>query len=188
MSNNQIQPTNTTSNLPTSFSDNLLSEKFNTLPPETQNALAKMAAEEKIKLDSQITQDMIKHRNAQLDIDRHINVAHQLAHEQSAKRTDRIISDVETASGNMRIESKSGSCYVATATYQNQYHPNVIILRDYRDRYLRHTILGLLFIKFYYTVGPVLAILPKKFSLIRNISKIILNKIVKRIILKYYLH
>ncbi|PWM79545.1 MAG: hypothetical protein DBY32_01360 [Phascolarctobacterium sp.] len=184
MSNNQIQKVN---NTPTTFSDDLLSAKFQNLPEDMQNALAKMVAEEKIKLDTQVTQDMIKHRNAQLDIDKHINVAHELARENGVKRADKIVSDVKTASGNMRIESKSGSCYVATATYQNKNHPNVIILRDFRDRFLAKTFTGKCFIKFYYTFGPYLAILPNKFNSIRTISKICLDKIVHKILLKYYI-
>ena len=87
---------------------------------------------------------------------------------------------------NKGNSGSSGSCYVATATYQDVMHPNVVLLRDYRDRFLRKSVFGRLFIALYYTVGPYLAYFPENFTFIRRMSKNIIDSIVLKIREKYY--
>ena len=101
--------------------------------------------------------------------------------------TSTVNSQIETPSGHMSIQSHSAKCYVATATYENQFHPNVVILRDYRDRFLRKTFWGRTFIKVYYAIGKYLAFFPEHFNFIRQVSKWLLDKIVERILIKHYL-
>lgn len=48
-------------------------------------------------------------------------------------------------------------CFVATAAYGNQFHPMVIILKQFRDQYLATWPGGLALIQFYYREGPYLA-------------------------------
>lgn len=81
---------------------------------------------------------------------------------------------------------KKGGCYVATATYQNSFHPNVVLLRDYRDRILRKSVFGRVFIVLYYKFGPYLAYFPENFTFIRRLSKNIIDRIVLKIKAKYY--
>lgn len=52
--------------------------------------------------------------------------------------------------------SKSGSCFVATAVYGNPNHPDVQLLRLYRDQYLLPSALGRAFVKTYYFCSPFL--------------------------------
>lgn len=49
------------------------------------------------------------------------------------------------------------NCFVATAAYGNQFHPMVIILKQFRDEYLATWAGGRAFIRFYYREGPSLA-------------------------------
>ncbi len=56
---------------------------------------------------------------------------------------------------------KAGGCYIATAIYGSYDCPQVWILRRFRDQYLLKTIVGTLFVKFYYSVSPSLV---KKFG------------------------
>lgn len=70
----------------------------------------------------------------------------------------KIVSDLETGAGKLRIESKSGTtCFVATAAYGDPDHPDVVFLRAFRDSRLRASPAGRAFIDFYWKVGPVLA-------------------------------
>lgn len=184
MNNNELQKTNSS---PSTFSDNLLQEKFKSLPKETQNALAELAAEKEIEFGSRIKNDMVTNRNADINTSRHIETTKRMQQDRFTKGTDRTISDIKTSSGNIRIESKSGYCYVATATYQNAYNPNVILLRDFRDRYLSTTIYGRLFIKFYYSVGKYIAFFPEHFKGIRLFSKFIIDNLVAYIIKRFYI-
>lgn len=48
-------------------------------------------------------------------------------------------------------------CFVATAIYVTEHHPELTILRNYRDRVLLSTIFGRGFVSLYYKVGPAIA-------------------------------
>ena len=77
--------------------------------------------------------------------------------------------------------AQNSDCFVATAVYGNPYHPNVIKLRTYRDNRLTHSFWGRLFIKIYYKIGPYLAILTKKISLLDKFFKSLIEKIAERL-------
>jgi hypothetical protein len=48
----------------------------------------------------------------------------------------------------------SGGCYIATMVYGDYEHPQVMVLRDFRDSYLDKRSWGKQFIKFYYKHSP----------------------------------
>ena len=50
--------------------------------------------------------------------------------------------------------SSSDGCYIATMVYGDYDHPQVIVLRDFRDSYLKERNWGKRFIKFYYKHSP----------------------------------
>lgn len=62
----------------------------------------------------------------------------------------------EISTENMTNEQKSG-CYIATAVYGSYSAPEVIVLRRFRDCYLRKHFLGRGFIKIYYFASPTIA-------------------------------
>lgn len=172
-----------------SFSDCLIQQRYNELPEETKDALAQIAAEKRIEVESKLRDDWRKEQNADAAVDRFLRSAHDMSHIQSEGsnfRVQRISQDIETASGNLHMEASSKRCYVATATYQNAYHPNVVILRDFRDRYLRKHFLGRCFIYCYYKIGKYLALFPEHITFVRNASKVFLDWIVLKIVKNYY--
>tara|TARA_R100000789_G_C3012601_1_gene151711 strand:+ start:787 stop:1401 length:615 start_codon:yes stop_codon:yes gene_type:complete len=76
---------------------------------------------------------------------------------------------------------KSG-CYIATACYGNEFAPEVLHLKFFRDNTLAKNYFGRLFIKTYYFLSPPFAEkLKDKERLNTFIRNQILNKIVKRI-------
>jgi hypothetical protein len=50
-----------------------------------------------------------------------------------------------------------GSCFIATAVYGDENHPDLDILRGFRDNWLRNRSWGDSFISFYYQYGPMAA-------------------------------
>lgn len=55
------------------------------------------------------------------------------------------------------VRKKKSGCFVATACYGDYNAPEVIILRQYRDKKLLKTYLGQLLVSFYYFTSPPIA-------------------------------
>ena len=72
-------------------------------------------------------------------------------------------------------------CYIATATYGNYNHPNVILFANFRDNILSKKIIGRCSIKLYYLTSPHLAKIISRFSFLKKISKNLLDGIANRL-------
>ncbi len=59
-----------------------------------------------------------------------------------------------------------GYCFIATAIYKDYDHPQVMVLRDFRDKYLLTNKTGKTFVKYYYQYSPKFANYIKDRSLI----------------------
>jgi hypothetical protein len=70
----------------------------------------------------------------------------------------------------------SGGCYIATMAYGSYDHPQVLILRRFRDQILSQSLTGRLFIKMYYFLSPKLV---KLLSGHESINKAIRNTLDK---------
>ena len=57
--------------------------------------------------------------------------------------------DIPTGGGG-----ESGGCFIATAVYGDYDAPDVLVLRDFRDRVLQQNLLGRGFVRWYYRNGP----------------------------------
>ena len=90
----------------------------------------------------------------------------------------------ETARRNSRRSSTSGSssdgCYIATAGYGSYDCPEVWTLRRFRDEYLKGSVFGRLFVRFYYAVSP---------GLVRRVGgRDFFRKPVKRVLDQFVIH
>lgn len=90
----------------------------------------------------------------------------------------------ETARRNSRRSSTSGSssdgCYIATAIYGSYDCPEVWTLRRFRDEYLKGSVFGRLFVRFYYAVSP---------GLVRRVGgRDFFRKPVKRVLDQFVIH
>ena len=75
------------------------------------------------------------------------------------KRNKRINDENTLIKHNRRIygtqnNSGSGGCFIATMVYGDYEHPQVLVLREFRDNFLAHYVLGRAFISFYYKYSP----------------------------------
>lgn len=78
--------------------------------------------------------------------------------------------------------SSNEGCYIATMAYGSYNHPQVMILRWYRDSILKRKLWGRLFIRIYYHISPKLVVVLKGHNVINKVIRIILDKQVQRII------
>lgn len=94
--------------------------------------------------------------------------------------SQKVVTDLETGAGRMKIESKSGAtCFVASAAYGDPNHPDVMFLRHYRDTKLKSSVTGRAFIAFYWKLGPVLARLVSSSPVLQRISRSAIETIVR---------
>lgn len=75
--------------------------------------------------------------------------------------------DEDTGSG--------GGCFVATAAYGTRNHPDVIMLREFRDNVLVKRWAGRRFVKTYWIVGPVMAKVIRSDGVSGKISRTLLS-------------
>jgi hypothetical protein len=75
--------------------------------------------------------------------------------------------------------SSSGDCYIATMAYGSYEHPQVMILRQFRDTVLDKSILGKWFIKAYYRYSPTLVEKLKDKKTANDVIRKILNMLIK---------
>lgn len=91
--------------------------------------------------------------------------------------TNSVIKDAITAS-----EKKAESaCYIATMAYGDYDHPQVMLLREFRDNSLSNSVFGRCGIWLYYRFSPYIVYCLKDFKWINNLIRSGLDKFIERI-------
>lgn len=90
-------------------------------------------------------------------------------------------SNKSSSESKISRSSSNEGCYIATMAYGSYEHPQVIVLRWYRDNVLQKDLLGRLFIRTYYFFSPKLVVVLKGHDKINRIIRYILDKQVQRI-------
>ncbi len=72
----------------------------------------------------------------------------------------------------------SGGCFIATAAYGSYLHPQVQLLRNFRDEYLLTNTPGRAFVAFYYRNSPPLADFIARHPVLRGITRLALTPLV----------
>jgi hypothetical protein len=71
-----------------------------------------------------------------------------------------------------------GGCFIATAAFGSYMAPDVMVLRNFRDRYLLTNALGKAFVSFYYNVSPPIADYIAHHESLRSATRIMLTPVV----------
>lgn len=152
-------------------SDRLIDLAAQNLTEDELKAIRSKALDEKLRLEvSAIEREQkydIGRRNAQDHID-----AFAMLEKGGRLTSNKLKSEIDTGSGKMTIESKSGAtCFVASAAYDDPNHPDVMYLRRFRDTVLAQNSAGRTFISLYWKVGPTLAVPVKRNATLRSIAQ-----------------
>lgn len=87
--------------------------------------------------------------------------------------------DIHTPQPTSTPSSSSGGCYIATMVYGDYDHPQVMVLRGFRDDVLQQCVLGRAFIRFYYKHSPAWVERLKDKKGINNFIRKILDRFIK---------
>ena len=71
---------------------------------------------------------------------------------------------------NPRVKMPESSCFVVTATMGDSQHPKVILMREFRDKWIIQRKFGESLVKFYYKAGPAVASLVSSGIVLRRLS------------------
>lgn len=106
-----------------------------------------------------------------------LNTHNTSFHSSNTPRTQR---NLQTSTSSSKASSSEG-CYIATMAYGSYDHPQVKILRWYRDNILKQSFGGRFFIRFYYYISPKLVTLLDGHHFINRFIRLTLDKFVIRI-------
>lgn len=81
---------------------------------------------------------------------------------------------------------RNEGCYIATMAYGDYDHPQVIVLRNYRDQVLSKSFLGRAFIRFYYLISPKLVLILQGHNAINSRIRLALDKLIVLIRNRYF--
>lgn len=135
-----------------------------------ENRTFKISRMSNISFTSKISSDTVKLSNTQ-------NIS-KIDSNNYSHNTQRVYND---STQNKSNKTKEG-CYIATMAYGSYEHPQVLILRNYRDEVLINKWWGNTFIKAYYSTSPILVKYFKRYRKINLIVKQTLDIIIKYII------
>ncbi|MBI4827127.1 MAG: hypothetical protein HY807_12030 [Nitrospirae bacterium] len=86
--------------------------------------------------------------------------------------------DATTSAPDSSGGGSGGGCFIATAAYGSYLHPDVYVLKRFRDKYLLTNKLGDMFVKTYYRFSPPMADYIAKHESLRSAARIALTPVV----------
>jgi len=157
----------------------------NLTPQQRQNLLAK-AAEEALRIEVKLREQDIDYQSGRRLLEDHIETFDRL--DKSGNTTRHTVNtETRMGAGKVTVQSKTGGvCFVATATYESPNHPDVILLRRFRDETLANYDWGVRFIEWYWKTGPSMAKVVLQSKSLKRFSKWTLSKLV--MLIRYNRH
>ncbi len=85
-----------------------------------------------------------------------------------------VATDVPISGGGASDGDGGDDCFIATAAYGTPLHPHLGLLREFRERYLRTSSAGRLFLSTYERYGPSLAALINRSDILKGLTRVAL--------------
>jgi hypothetical protein len=89
-----------------------------------------------------------------------------------------ITSEITPPTTSSSTSGNKSGCFIATAAYGSYLHPQVQLLRQFRDEYLLTNAPGRAFVSLYYRFSPQLADVIARHSVLRSIARLLLTPVV----------
>jgi uncharacterized protein (UPF0335 family) len=135
----------------------ILARVLRDLSPEEIERLRSKAAEGKMAMELEQMSKVHQFQASSADIEQFIEQVKRLEFGQrSPFSTYKAAGEFKTATGTTTIQAKKG-CFIATQVYGDIEHPNVAVLRSFRDEVLDRSAAGRAFSAGYHKIGPCIA-------------------------------
>jgi|ETNmetMinimDraft_11_1059920.scaffolds.fasta_scaffold93608_2 hypothetical protein len=95
------------------------------------------------------------------------------------KEGERYCHHCENDISKIADEKENPKCFIATAAYGTRFAEEINILRDFRDKKLRNSFIGNVFINFYYKTSPPIANIISKNEFLKKVVRTVLKPIIR---------
>ena len=92
-----------------------------------------------------------------------------------------IDSVIEICNHKPKVKQKKEGCYIATSIYGNYNAAEVIVLRNFRDLFLKKYLFGRIFIAIYYFISPSIVKATRNIGFVNIIIKKCLDMLIRKI-------
>ncbi|MFN0133581.1 MAG: CFI-box-CTERM domain-containing protein [Phycisphaerales bacterium] len=164
--------------------NDLLGEALRRMSPQKQEEIVGKATDEALRLQVKQKEGKIDHEMASSKVDSAAEAANRFVNAgtefevKAEHRSEHGSVQVTVRSKRQSLSQRVGGCFVATACYGDESHPAVVVLREFRDTYLRVRPSGRAFVAWYYRNSPPYAQMIEDRAVLRLTARLLLVPLV----------
>lgn len=164
--------------------NDLLGEALRRMSPQKQEEIVGKATDEALRLQVKQREGKLDHEMASSKVDSAADAANRLGatgsefEVRAEHRSEHGSVQVTVRNKRASLSERVGGCFVATACFGDEFHPAVVVLREFRDTCLRDRPSGRSFVAWYYRNSPPYAKIIEERAPLRATVRLLLAPVV----------